>query len=203
MSWICTILATLKFQEILLPEPPFIPSLPPSKSYYIAPSQTPIQYNLGMLLLPPWQRGVVNLEGKYQNTTQKKILDSDSNVGSSVDLLESTVKDTEMIINDDIHIIDNDVGKSEIESTTNDDVIEEDNIVDKKDEDEEDIGEPLVDAINISNTLRVFLFLFSSEVSFIASSLVVVLLDNNNSIAKSSLFCTCKSFGFIPSAHFL
>ena len=88
-----------------------------------------------MLLLPPWQQSVINLEGQYQNTTtKKKVLDSDSS--SSVEISESTVKDTEMI-NDDIHSIENDVGKSEIESTTNDDVIEEDNIVDK--DDEEDI----------------------------------------------------------------
>ena len=107
ISWICTILATLKFQEILLPEPPIIPSLPPSstKSYYsnTAPSQTPIQYNLGMLLLPPWQQSVVNLGGKYQNTTQKKVSDSDSNAGSSsVDIPESTGKDTDIV--DDIPV---------------------------------------------------------------------------------------------------
>jgi len=133
ISWICTILATLKFQEILLPEPPIIPSLPPSKSYYstTAPSQTPIQYNLGMLLLPPWQQSVVNLEEKYQNTTtQKKVLDSDSNAGSSVDVLESIAKDTEMV---------DDVGNSENEAKPNDDITEEDNIVDQEDEDEEDI----------------------------------------------------------------
>ena len=133
ISWICTILATLKFQEILLPEPPIIPSLPPSstKSHYLAPSQTPIQYNLGMLLLPPWQQSIVNLGGKYQNTTKKKVLDSDSNAGSSVDVLESTLKDTEI----DIHSIA-DVDKSNIETLTNDDITEEDNIVDKDDEED-------------------------------------------------------------------